>query len=123
MGQNLPLRTSGRGGLVVIALVVVIAALVIIGLILPPVALLSRLGLGSGGCKTLSAKAPSLDHPDGLTVALDPAAQGTLAIKLASIPEAKVETASADLKAALNITVAYSYQPYIFKSGVHLGMD
>ncbi len=101
MGQNLPLRTSGRGGLVVIALVVVIVALVIIGLILPPVALLSRLGLGSGGCKTLSAKTPSLDHPDGLTVALDPAAQGTLAIKLASIPEAKVETASADVKAAL----------------------
>jgi hypothetical protein len=102
MSQNLPLRISGgRGGLVVIALVVIIAALVIIGLILPPVALPSRLGLGSGGCKTLTAKNPSLDHPDGLTVALDPTAKVTLAIKLASIPEAKVETASADLKAAL----------------------
>ena len=102
MNQKLSLRTSGgRGGLVVIALVVVIAVLVIIGLILPPVALPSRLGLGSGGCKTLTAKNPSLDHPDGLTVALDPTAKGTLAIKLASVSEAKIETASADLKAAL----------------------
>jgi hypothetical protein len=102
MSQNLPLRVSGgRGGLVVIALVIIIAALVIIGLILPPVSLLSRLGIGSGGCKTLSAKNPSLDHPDGLTVALDPTAKGTLAVKLASVPEDKFETASADIKAAL----------------------
>jgi hypothetical protein len=65
MSQNLPLRTAGgRGGVLVIGLVAIIAVLVIIGLILPPISLPSRLGLGGGGCKTLSAKNPTLDHPE-----------------------------------------------------------
>ena len=98
MSQNLSLRTAGgRGNVLVIGLIATIAVLVIIGLILPPISLLSRLGPG-GGCKTLTAKNPSLDHPDGLSVALDANAKGTLAIKLASVDPAKLPD---DLKAAL----------------------
>src|SRR5512139_855299 len=102
MSQNLPRLSGSRGGILVIALVVVIAILVIAGLILPPIALPSRLGLGGGGCKTLSAKNPSLDHPDGLTVAIDPAAKSTLAIKITSVPRPE-ETSNADLKSALRV--------------------
>jgi polysaccharide biosynthesis protein PslG len=108
MSQNLPRISGSRGGILVIALVVVIAILVIAGLILPPIALPSRLGLGGGGCKTLSAKNPSLDHPDGLTVAIDPDAKGALSIKLASVPRPE-DASDAAVKSALR-AVPKSYQ-------------
>ncbi len=100
MSQNLPRTSGGRGGILVIALAVIIAVFVIAGLLLPPISLPSRLGLGGGGCKTLTAKSPSLDHPDGLTVAIDPNVKGTLAVKLTSVSKPS-ETSEADLKAAL----------------------
>ncbi len=115
MSQNLPRMSGGRGGILVVALVAIIAVLVIAGLILPPIALPSRLGLFGGGCKTLSAKSPSLDHPDGLTVAIDSEAKGTLAVKLASVPQPD-ETSDADLKSALKaLPKSYKVQGPLFQ--------
>ena len=114
MSQNLPLRTAGgRGGVLVFGLVAIIAVLVIIGLILPPISLPSRLGLGGGGCKTLSAKNPTLDHPEGLTVALDPNTQDTLAIKLTSADTTNLPD---NLKAALKtLPKGYSAKGPVFQ--------
>jgi spore germination protein YaaH len=86
-----------RGGILIVGLVAIIVVLVIAGLVL--VGVPSRLGL-VGGCKTLSAKNPTLDLPDGLSVSLDPNAKGTLALKLTSFQAANLPDNS-DLKAAL----------------------
>jgi len=101
MSQNLSLRASGgRGGILVVGLVVIIIVLVLVGLILPPIALPSRLGLVSSGCKTLSAQNPQLDHPDGLSVWIDPSVKSTLALKLESFQPENLPDRSA-LKVAL----------------------
>ena len=68
-------------------LIGVIAVLVIVGLLLPPISLAERIGLTCAGT-TLDAKTPATTTPDGLTIALsDPAQSVTL----------KTQSVSADL--------------------------
>ncbi|MDY0018863.1 MAG: NBR1-Ig-like domain-containing protein [Anaerolineae bacterium] len=66
----------------------VVGVLFILFLFLPPVSLASRLGAG-GGYETLNAKTPTLTHPDGLTVSMDPEVVERLRVKLDSVPRAE----------------------------------
>lgn len=79
----------------------VIALLLLAFLFLPPVSLGARLA-GGAGYTALSAETPTLSHPDGLTVAVAPAAAGDLRLKLASTPRADFlsESAPAPIAAA-----------------------
>jgi len=112
MSQNLPLRTpGGRNRILVIGLAVIIVVLVIAGLWL--ILRSSPLRLITGGCKTLSAKNPTLDNSDGLSVSLDPSAKGTLAIKLASFQSDNLPN---DLKTALkSLPKGYSAKGPVFQ--------
>lgn len=74
---------AGRGWLAG----VVIGILLLAFLFLPPVSLGARLA-GGNGYTALNAEMPTLSHPDGLTVAVDPATSEGLRVKLASIPRA-----------------------------------
>ena len=65
----------------------IIAALVVVGLLLPPVSLLERVGITCSGT-VLDANAPATSTPDGLTVALSDPAQA-LTVGLQSIDQAK----------------------------------
>ena len=65
----------------------IIAALVVVGLLLPPVSLLERVGITCSGT-VLDANAPATSTPDGLTVALSDPAQA-LTVGLQSIDPAK----------------------------------
>ncbi len=73
----------GRGWLAGI----VIAALLLAFLFLPPVSLGARLA-GNRGYTKLNAEMPTLSHPDGLSVAIDSATSGNLRLKLGSVPRA-----------------------------------
>ena len=74
---------AGRGWLAG----VVIGVLLLAFLFLPPVSLGARLA-GGNGFTTLNAEMPTLSHPDGLSVAVDPAISDNLRLKLGSIPRA-----------------------------------
>lgn len=74
---------AGRGWLAA----AVVGMLVLAFLFLPPVSLGARLA-GDSGYTALNAEMPELSHPDGLTVAVDPAVSGDLRVKLASTPRA-----------------------------------
>ncbi|MCS7178980.1 MAG: NBR1-Ig-like domain-containing protein [Anaerolineae bacterium] len=78
-----------------------IAFLVIGALILPPVSLPQRLHIT--GYTRLSAKNPSVSHPDGITVSVNPEDRVSLRVRLDSIPQAifMQGSAGADLQAAL----------------------
>jgi len=78
----------------------VIAALVVAALILPPISLPQRLGLV--GCVRLTADAPSTSHPDGITVALAPGSTRGFRLRLDSVPRLEFleGSAGADLRAA-----------------------
>jgi hypothetical protein len=65
----------------------VLAVLVIAGLLLPPIALLERLGITCAGT-SLDANTPATTTPDGLTVALSDTAQ-PITVDLQSIDQAK----------------------------------
>ena len=70
----------GRTVLGIVALLVVVAAL------LPPISLLQRLGLV--GYQTLSAKNAVVSHPDGLTLQVDPEAfKDRVRVRLGSVPQ------------------------------------
>jgi len=66
---------------------VIIGALLLAFLFLPPVSLGARLG-GDNGYTAINAEMPAVSHPDGLTVSVDPAAAGNLRVKLGSVPRA-----------------------------------
>ncbi len=78
-----------------------IAFLVIGALILPPISLPQRLHIT--GYTRLGAKNPSVSHPDGLTVGVNPEENVSLRVRLDSVPQAIFleGSAGADLKAAL----------------------
>ena len=94
--DNLLARIRGRNTLIY----GLIAVLVIIGLVLPPVSLAERVGLSCSGL-TLDANTPAISTDDGLTVALSDPAQ-SLKLKLQSVAQAKFEAGEAgdDLVAA-----------------------
>ncbi len=78
----------------------VIAALVIVALLLPPISLPQRLGFGY---TRLTADNPSTTLPDGgLTISLPPESEGGLCLKLAAVApeEVNIGTAGSDLQAA-----------------------
>ncbi len=81
---------------------VVVVLLLLLALFLPPISLGTRLA-GGGGYTTLNAETPSLTHPDGLTVQVDPAQASGVRVKLASIPGAEFRAGNVpnDLKAAV----------------------
>lgn len=62
-----------------------IAALVIVALLLPPISLPQRLGLV--GFTRLNAEHPSTSHPDGITVAIDPEDAVSIRLALNSVPQ------------------------------------
>lgn len=64
-----------------------VAVIVIIFLLLPPISLAERISLG-GGYEVLDAASSSLAHPDGLTVHRVDDAEGRLRLKLGSVPRA-----------------------------------
>jgi len=72
---------QGRGWLPVAGVVL----LALLALFLPPFSLGARMA-GSGGYTALNAETPSLAHPDGLTVTVDPAKVEKLRLKLSSVP-------------------------------------
>jgi hypothetical protein len=78
-----------------------IAFLVIGALILPPISLPQRLHIT--GYTRLSAENPSVSHPDGLTVRVNPEDNVSLRVRLDSVPQAIFLQGSggADLKEAL----------------------
>jgi len=64
----------------------VVAILLVVALLLPPISLLRRLGLV--GYETLSADSVAVSHPDGLTLQVDPEAfAGRVKVRLDSIPQ------------------------------------
>ncbi len=64
----------------------VVAAVIIIVLLLPPVSLLSRLGIT--GYDSLSAKASSVSHEDGITLSVDPETYtDRLSVRIKSVPQ------------------------------------
>ena len=78
-----------------------IAVLVILGLLLPPISLLERVGLSCAGVD-LNANSPAVTTEDGLTVALSNPDQA-VRIRLSSVDAAEFEAGQAgdDLQAAL----------------------
>jgi len=78
-----------------------IAFLVIGALLLPPISLPQRLHIT--GYTRLSAANPSISHPDGLTVGINPEGGVSLRVRLDSVPQAIFlqGSAGADLKEAL----------------------
>lgn len=95
--SSLSFRNSPRRNWLIYGL---IAALVIIGLLLPPISLAERMGLTCTGT-TLNARTPATTTPDGLTLALSDPAQ-SLTVKTQSIDQAVFDASQAgdDLKAA-----------------------
>jgi len=78
----------------------VIAILVLIGLLLPPISLAERVGLTCAGT-TLDAKTPATTTPDGLTIALsDPAQSVTLKTQSISADKFDANQAGAELTKA-----------------------
>nr|MBP7689976.1 hypothetical protein [Thermoflexales bacterium] len=74
----------------------IIAILVIVGLLLPPISLAERVGLTCSGT-TLDAKTPATTTPDGLTIALsDPAQSVTLKTQSISADKFEANQAGAD---------------------------
>jgi hypothetical protein len=63
----------------------IFAVLLLVFLLLPPVSLGSRI-VSNGGYDALNAETPSLSHPDGLTVTVDPQAESKINLKLGSVP-------------------------------------
>ncbi len=61
-----------------------IAVFVVVALLLPPISLPQRLGLV--GYTRLNADNPSVSHPDGITVRVDPEAASSLRVRLDSVP-------------------------------------
>ncbi len=64
-----------------------LAVLVIVGLLLPPISILERLGITCAGT-SLDANTPAMTTPDGLTVALSDTAQ-PFTLRVQSIDQAK----------------------------------
>jgi len=82
-GQGVGALLQGRGWIIG----VVVALLVIVFLLLPPISLAQRVGSG-GGFTALDAASPSLAHPDGLEVRRPADATDRVRLKLGSIPRA-----------------------------------
>ena len=78
-----------------------IALLVVIALILPPISLPQRVGLT--GYTRLSADTPSTSHPDGITVRINPDEANGLRVRLDSVPMVDFleGAAGSDLRAAV----------------------
>lgn len=89
---------KGRGWLAGGMIVVLLVAF----LFLPPVSLAQRITSG-GGFDVLTAENPTLEHADGINVAIDPQAEGKLRVKLSAIPEADftLEVSDAETLAAV----------------------
>ena len=94
--DNILARIGGRNTLIY----GLIAVLLIVGLLLPPVSLFERVGLSCSGV-TLDTNTPATSTDDGLTVALSDPAQ-SLKLKLQSVAQTKFEAGEAgdDLAAA-----------------------
>ncbi len=88
---------AGKGWIIGIGAAVILIILLFLSP-LSPGALLVQ----GNGYTTLNAENPTITHPDGLFVKIDPEQVKGLAVKLGSIPRAEFETGSqADLKTAL----------------------
>ncbi|MGC9357053.1 MAG: NBR1-Ig-like domain-containing protein, partial [Anaerolineae bacterium] len=74
---------SGRAWLAA----VFVGILLILFLLLPPVSLAERF-LGNNGYTALDSETPTTNHPDGLTVKIDPEAVEKLRVQLSSVPRA-----------------------------------
>jgi hypothetical protein len=92
-------RFSGNRRRIAI-IVAVIAALVVCGLVLPPISVLERTGIVCAGT-TLNTDSPAVTTPAGLTVALSDASR-SLTFKTETVEQAQYETTQAgeDLAAA-----------------------
>jgi hypothetical protein len=96
-----PLPRQQQTRLATILLWVTIGILIVVGLLLPPVSLGKR--LSQSPYATLDANSPSVSHPDGLTVNIDPASLSSrLRLKLGSVPrlEFTPQDAPGDWRAA-----------------------
>ncbi len=72
----------------------IVLALVVIGLLLPPISLLDR--LTSPQYVALNAETPGVSHPDGLTLTIDPAQPGeNFGVVLDSVPAANFASGAA----------------------------
>jgi hypothetical protein len=99
---------TGRGGCLLpwLLIGIIVIALVIVGLLLPPFSLLDR--FGGTQYAALNAETPGVSHPDGLTLTIDPAQPGEgFGVVLDSVQQADFASGSANA----DLTTANSALP------------